>query len=175
VIYYCKRRRCNINQRIKELRKALNMTRDDFGKALGVSRDVIANIELDRLARPGQKEPLIMLMCELFNVNREWLTTGQGEMFIDNSDDQNILNAYCHKYNITGDARKIIELYARFTPEQRSMIVEVIKMIAEGLEISNRLIPDNPIRYAARTVTGEPVTIEHIPDLSQIPDEGEEI
>lgn len=68
-----------IYERIRELRKnKLNLTQTEFGKVLGVSRDVIKNIELNALARPDQKEPLYRLICEKFHVNYDWLINGVG-------------------------------------------------------------------------------------------------
>lgn len=57
------------------------MSQTDFAKQLGTTRDVIGNIEYDRLKRPDQKETLYKLICKEFNVNEEWLRTGEGEMF----------------------------------------------------------------------------------------------
>lgn len=72
----------SIGKNIKFLRKdVLKLSREKFGQRLGVSADVINNIELERLARPEQKEPLIKLLCNEFGVKYEWLLTGQGEMF----------------------------------------------------------------------------------------------
>ena len=66
-------------ERIRKLRKEyLHLSQEEFGKRLGVSRSVIANIELNMLARPDQKEPLIKLICKEFNVNEDWLRTGAG-------------------------------------------------------------------------------------------------
>ena len=71
-----------VYERIKYIRKKeLNMTQEEFGQALGVSRSVIANIEYNRLARPEQKEPIIKLICKQFHVNESWLRTGEGEPF----------------------------------------------------------------------------------------------
>ena len=71
----------NIGERIEVLRKDLSMSRRVFGERLGVSESVIVNIEYDRLKRPDQKESLYKLICKEFNVNEEWLRTGEGEMF----------------------------------------------------------------------------------------------
>lgn len=69
-------------ERIRELRKKeLGLTQEEFGKALGVSRSVIKNIELNVLARPEQKEPLIKLICKEFDINEKWLRTGDGDMY----------------------------------------------------------------------------------------------
>lgn len=71
-----------IYERIRELRKKhLKMSMEVFGKRLGVSRDTINNIELNRLARPEQKMSLYKLICSEFNISEEWLLNGTGEMF----------------------------------------------------------------------------------------------
>lgn len=57
------------------------MSQTDFAKQLGTTRDVIGNIEYDRLKRPDQKESLYKLICKEFNVNEKWLRSGEGEMF----------------------------------------------------------------------------------------------
>lgn len=72
----------NIGERIEILRKDLSMSRRVFGERLGVSESVIVNIEYDRLKRPEQKESLYKLICKEFNVNEEWLRTGNGEMLV---------------------------------------------------------------------------------------------
>lgn len=70
-------------ERIKLLRtEQLHMTQTEFGEALGVKRDVINNIENNRLKNPEKQEPIYRLMCEKFNVSEEWLRTGEGEMFV---------------------------------------------------------------------------------------------
>ena len=65
-------------ERIKLLRtEQLHMTQTEFGEALGVKRDVINNIENNRLKNPEKQEPIYRLMCEKFNVSEEWLRTGE--------------------------------------------------------------------------------------------------
>lgn len=65
-----------MNERIREIRKDFGLSQKDFGKKLGVSRNVIANIENSRVI---PDETLIKLLSIEFNVNREWLETGIGE------------------------------------------------------------------------------------------------
>lgn len=68
-----------MNDRIKAVRAALNLSQDEFGKRLGVTRGAITNIELHKVE---PKPMMISLICTTFNVNEEWLRTGEGEMFI---------------------------------------------------------------------------------------------
>lgn len=69
-----------MNERIRKLRRHLDMTQQEFADKLGVKRGAIANYEL------GRNEPIdavISLICREFNVNEEWLRTGTGEMFVE--------------------------------------------------------------------------------------------
>ncbi len=67
-----------MNERIKKLRKVLDLTQQEFGEKLGIKRNTIATYE------SGRNEPIdavVSLMCKEFNVNEEWLRNGTGEMF----------------------------------------------------------------------------------------------
>lgn len=68
-----------MNNRIIEIRKNFNLSRAAFGSRLGVSGDVINNIERGRV---DLKEHMLLLICKEFNVNENWLRYGEGEMFI---------------------------------------------------------------------------------------------
>ena len=67
-----------VGKRIRELRTALHLSQTEFGRKLSVSRDVIGSIEYDRV-KP--KEVLLELMCHVFSVSKDWLITGEGDMF----------------------------------------------------------------------------------------------
>lgn len=79
-----------MNERLKALRETLNMTRSAFGDKLGISGDVVNNLERGRVEI---KEDRIKLICSVFDVNEEWLRTGNGEMFIE-PDRENQLMAW---------------------------------------------------------------------------------
>ena len=67
-----------MNERIKKLRKHLDLTQREFGSRIGIKGNTIANYEL------GRNEPIdavISLICREYNVNETWLRTGTGEMF----------------------------------------------------------------------------------------------
>ena len=69
-----------INERIKQLRKSLGLSQAEFGKNIGVSRDVINN--LDRSESAVEPKPLMIEhICSVYNVNPNWLIHGEGEMF----------------------------------------------------------------------------------------------
>ncbi|KIL38674.1 transcriptional regulator [Gordoniibacillus kamchatkensis] len=69
-----------MHDRIKAIREHLGLSQREFGEKLGVSRDVISNLEYNRVQ---PKELLLKHICELFSVNEKWLQTGEGDMFLD--------------------------------------------------------------------------------------------
>lgn len=66
-----------MNKRIRELREILGMSRAAFGEMLGVSGDVINNMERGRIEI---KDDRVKLICKIFEVNEEWLRNGTPPM-----------------------------------------------------------------------------------------------
>lgn len=64
--------------RVRLVREALDLSQREFGERLGVSRDVISNIEYGRVPA---KKLLLQHICEQYHVNEHWLETGEGDMF----------------------------------------------------------------------------------------------
>lgn len=77
----------DINGRIRELRKSLHLTQSGFGERLGMKSGVIRNWEYNMTV---PSEPQIDLICTVYNVNREWLVSGEGEMLADMSREEKI-------------------------------------------------------------------------------------
>lgn len=72
------------NERVKEIRKALGLTLEKFGERIGVTRGSMSNIEN---GNRNLTEQMTKSICREFSVDYMWLTTGEGEMFIDTDDD----------------------------------------------------------------------------------------
>ena len=64
-----------MNERIKELRKELNLTLEKFGERIGVSRSAMSNIEN---GNRGVTDQMFKSICREFNVNEEAFRTGEG-------------------------------------------------------------------------------------------------
>lgn len=120
----------NIGERIEILRKDLSMSRRVFGEKLGVSESVIVNIEYDRLKRPDQKESLYKLICKEFNVNEEWLRTGNGEMFIPLTRDQ-LITDFAADLIMENDTfkKRLVEALAKLDENEW----DVLEKLAESL------------------------------------------
>ena len=76
-----------MHERLRKLRKTLDMTQQEFAEKLGIKRSTMATYE------SGRNEPIdavISLICREFNVSEEWLRTGKGDMFIQLSRNEEI-------------------------------------------------------------------------------------
>lgn len=68
-----------MNERIKKLRKHLDLTQREFAEKIGVKQNTVAQYEMGRNV---PIDSVISLICREFNVNEEWLRNGTGEMFV---------------------------------------------------------------------------------------------
>lgn len=69
-----------MNERLKAIRDSLGMSRATFGEKLGISGDVVNNLERGRV---DIKEDRIKLICSIFGINEKWFRTGEGNMYSD--------------------------------------------------------------------------------------------
>lgn len=66
-------------KRLKKIRQALNLSGEEFGVKIGVSKQYVSNLEADRNILNNEK--LVSLLLD-FNVNINYLLCGVGDMFI---------------------------------------------------------------------------------------------
>lgn len=76
-----------MKDRIKKIRKELDLTQQKFADRLGVQRNTIAMYEMGRTL---PSDAIMRSICREFNINEDWLRTGQGEMFIKQTRDEQI-------------------------------------------------------------------------------------
>lgn len=71
-------------ERIKDVRNSLGLTLEKFGEKLGVTKTAISRIEK---GERSLTERMTKSICREFSVDYMWLTTGEGEMFVESDDD----------------------------------------------------------------------------------------
>lgn len=71
-------------ERIREVRKALGLTLEKFGEKIGMKKNSVSQLEN---RKNSVTEQVVKAICREYNVDYMWLTTGDGEMFIDTDDD----------------------------------------------------------------------------------------
>lgn len=111
-----------VYERIKELRKEhLKLSQSAFGEKLGVNRDVINNIENNRLSKPEQKLSLMKLICKEFHVNEDWLLNGNGEMFALSSPDEEVGYYVEDLLEYDGEGNPFYDMIIEMMKEYRSL------------------------------------------------------
>lgn len=75
-----------LNERFKKIRKDQNLSQAAFGKLLGVSRDVVNNVEQ---ARARLADDTLAKLAMVFNVDLNWLVLERGEPYLAVSDSEN--------------------------------------------------------------------------------------
>lgn len=77
-----------MDERIKELRKALDLNQTEFGNRIGIKQGTVTGYET------GNRMPtdaVLLSICREFDVNETWLRTGEGEMFERLTDQQKVM------------------------------------------------------------------------------------
>ena len=115
-------------QRVKEVRKALNLTMEEFGKSLGVTKAAISNIEN---GTRGLTDQMFLSICRVYNVNEEWLRSGAGEMFVPMTRDEQIEEFFGDVLRDEEDdfRRRLISVLAKLTPDEWSLLEEKLREI----------------------------------------------
>lgn len=76
-----------MKERIKKIRKELDLTQQEFADRIGIAR---GNVGAYEVGKNSPSDAVISLICREFNINEDWLRTGQGEMFIKQTRDEQI-------------------------------------------------------------------------------------
>lgn len=114
-----------IGNRIKELRNALNLNQTNFGEKLGLKQTTIAGYETNHRELTDRT---ISDICRVFNVNEEWLRTGNGPMFRPKKGLDNEL------------AEHIADLIKTDDELTKAFILELLKLSPEEMEVIKKIL-----------------------------------
>lgn len=118
-----------MKDRLKELRKELRLTQQQFSDKIGISRNNIAGYETGK-SIPG--DAVISLICREFNVNGDWLRTGNGEMFKKTTREQEIASFTADLFMSEADSFKsrLILALASLEETEWEFLEEIANKIA---------------------------------------------
>lgn len=71
-------------ERVREVRKTLGLTLDKFGERIGIKKSTLSLIEN---GKSNLTDANVKAICREYSVDYMWLTTGEGEMFVDSDDE----------------------------------------------------------------------------------------
>ncbi|WP_229386629.1 helix-turn-helix transcriptional regulator [Lysinibacillus sphaericus] len=93
--------------RIKEIRNSLKMNQTEFAQHLGLSQSTLAMIEVGKRKFSDKH---IKIICSTFNINENWLRTGEGEMF-----------------NSSLYEKELIDVFDNLNPETQQYLIVMVK------------------------------------------------
>lgn len=121
-----------MNERLKIIRKNLNMTLEEFGKKLGVKNNTISSIETGKNALTDQ---MIKSVCAIYKVNEDWLRNGTGEMFIN---DDSLLDSVKQEYDFDDIEINFIKSYSMLNKSEQAVFRKFLKNYVKKFEQNQR-------------------------------------
>lgn len=115
-----------MNERIKELRKALGLTLEEFGSRIGMGKSSVSKIEK---GLNGTTDQTIRSICREFNVNEAWLRTGDGDMF--DQDQPSILSRLADEYKLTAREQSALSAFLELSDSDRAAIMRYVDKLVE--------------------------------------------
>ena len=124
-----------MNERIKKLRKALDLTQREFGERIGVKGNTIAQYEL------GRNEPIdavLSLICREFRVNEKWLREGTGEMFLptDRNADIAKLIQLLHNEDTDSFKNRFVSILAKLNTNEWELLEKYTRELYDGISVT---------------------------------------
>lgn len=129
-----------MNERIKQIRRELGLTQQEFAERIGLKQNSIALIES---GKRNISDQAVLSICREYGINEEWLRTGWGDKKTNNSDSE--LEALTEKYNLSAADRVLIEKYIGLKPGVREVVLKFMTDVVVSLQDPDYSdIPDTP-------------------------------
>lgn len=136
-----------MSERIKRIRKMLDLTQQEFADRIGIKRNTIANYE------SGRNEPVdsvISLICREYGVNEIWLRTGDGEMFTPNPATE--LDALKERYGLSQAECSLIDVFVNMNEKDRKTVLDFVVHAADSIRENDLFfgVPETPEELEAK-------------------------
>ena len=141
-----------MKDRIRKVRKSLDLTQRGFAERIGMKSNTIATYEMGR-AVPS--DAAINNICKEFDVNETWLRTGEGEMFIPAPTSE--LDALASRYpNMTHETYVLVEKLVNLPKASQDIITGFMREVVGGF---GDVAPGTPAKYP-QEMTREEIHME---------------
>lgn len=114
-----------MDNRVKQLRQFLNISQEEFGKRIGITKSSVSNFEK---GTRNMSEQTMKSICREFNVSIAWLKEGIGDMFTDLP--ETILDQLVEEYHLDDFDKELIKKYLDLTDSEREVIKKYIKSLS---------------------------------------------
>lgn len=118
-----------MKDRLKELRKNLGLTQQEFADRIGLKRNTLAGYEI------GKSIPIdaiIVSICREYGVSEKWLRTGEGVMFSASMNDE--IDAVVSKYHLNEKAKQCIQKFVELNDDDRAAILRFMEKVVTAIQ-----------------------------------------
>lgn len=123
-----------MNERLKQLRKALKLNQVDFGAKLSLTGSAISRYESGVNA---MADNIVLLICREFDVNEEWLRYGTGSMFSQKNMD--LIKQLSDKYDLGLYGRQLLETYLELSDSDKRAVERFVANLTANVEKAEKL------------------------------------
>lgn len=126
-----------MKDRIKKIRKEAKLTQVQFGEKIGVKGNTVTNYE-SGLRTPT--DAVIKSICREFNIDENWLRTGEGEMFLPVLEEDEMALYVSELLEDEGDnplytiIKEVMHTYSELSPKSQEVIRDVAAKLLENLK-----------------------------------------
>lgn len=131
----------SVGERIKKVRRSLDLTQREFGERIGIKQNTIATYEI---GRNNPIDAVISIICKEFNISETWLRTGDGDMFVPSPEKS--VDELIQEKGLDDLDKQIILEFIKLKPEDREAVKKYVRNLAQHI---------SPVE-----ITGQPMTIE---------------
>ena len=133
-----------------------------FAERIGMKQNSIALVES---GKRNISDYALRVICREFNVNKNWLYTGEGNMF--NTEPSSELDTLAERYGLTDGTRILIEKFIKLKPEQQDVVIKFVLEAAEILKNNGYPTRLNPIESTKILDSKEAISEEQVSDLNK--------
>ena len=125
-----------LGERIKKVRKSMDLTQADFCQRIGLKRNSISLVES---GKRNVSDQTILSICREFGVNEEWLRTGQGPMKPLEPEDE--VSACLKKWGLPDEFRGLFLAYKELSENDQKSVRMFVRKFAEKILQQNGTAP----------------------------------
>ena len=119
----------SIGNRLKTIRKTLDLNQTDFGTRINLSQTTIGQYEKE--TRPLTERVISQLVCE-FHINEEYLRHGTGDMFIDQK--PKLVQQLAEELALSDREQRLLLTFLEFPPDTRNQILDFAQDFVSKLQ-----------------------------------------
>lgn len=114
----------SIGKRFHELRQFLGLNQTDFGRPILLSQTTVGQMENETRA---PTERTIVLTIDKWHCSERWLRTGEGPMFVEDSDE---IDSIVKQLNLNAFQSRLLRLIHNMTPDQQILVQQMAHQLA---------------------------------------------